>query len=943
MLAADEASAPLAPALSADELRAVRVVIIVCNALSIFGCAFILWHFLRSGRAGFATSLSQRMVVTLSLLDLSYSFPKVFAHPNEARDKLACDAQGFTLEFTGLMSVVWNCCMAHSMYRKAVYRDSEDRLLSRFKLYVCLTFFPAFGASVGILAGDMFGDAIFYCWVANKHWHLLALYLWVVLAIGYVTGVLFVTHRHVSRRARHQSNLDAIETSWAIMLKLRIYMVAFVVLWLPSAVFRLVGDKLGDAQFAVAIAMQLTLCSQGFATSIIYGGLVSKLRALCRRKPPAAAYRAITPPIFPADTALSPSLLKSFGRPASIFVSTFNMGEGKLSKTELGKWVPRGYDIYVIGVQECLHLSETRRLIRHHIEGRTSPSAPASGHIAITVFIKAEDVESGAFYMPPAAQQQANFGTSLVVARASNKGAVGFAFRYYDTSFAFATCHLSSDSKGRSKVTRRNRDAVDMLTELHLNAEDVGFEFPLMHHHSFVLGDLNYRMTHRDASPQAVLELVASIQCSEAASSSGGSAPSDSGSAAAVSSTVDAARRRWSSWRSNLLSSTRETRTDTNETATSLDASVVEHLGNASPSDDVDYIVGVDLESSGSADEREASRGAGKLVWADLLAHDELTNWMASGQVFFGFREAQIAFPPSYRRKRGVGLRPDARWTATELAKQYTTAVKGAGVRVPSYTDRILYTSQADVARRLKCSLYALCEDVKCSDHKPVVAVFHARVNRTYEPMPRRPPAPPRKWRRMQNISGVYECTLKVSFRAVQWHIVPAPFAPEPALPHASRQYHQLRHDGGDESKRLDQVVVTIVFPLPSEDIFSEQRKLHELADSLSGGVYSAGSDELLLKSNVAHRKWPDFVRDGLSHATFARVTSAMHVAIKVHASGAKQCFGQGVVSLPPECVADDDVGGGGDAREFEAELSVGGKCTGTLSGSLHVCLVQHD
>lgn len=97
----------------------------------------------------------------------------------------------------------------------------------------------------------------------------------------------------------------------------------------------MVGNKLGNAQFAVAIVMQLTLCSQGFATSIIYGGLISKLRALWQRKLPAAAYRELAPPIFPADTALSPGLLKSFGRPASIFVSTFNMGEGKLTKTEL--------------------------------------------------------------------------------------------------------------------------------------------------------------------------------------------------------------------------------------------------------------------------------------------------------------------------------------------------------------------------------------------------------------------------------------------------------------------------------------------------------------------------------------------------------------------------------------------------------------------------------
>lgn len=427
---------------------------------------------------------------------------------------------------------------------------------------------------------------------------------------------------------------------------------------------------------------------------------------------------------------------------------------------------------------------------------------------------------------------QANFGTSLVVARASNKGAVGFAFRYHDTSFAFATCHLSSDSKvrlcvcvcstrlmlnspaanllvqGRSKVTRRNRDAVDMFSELHLNTEDVGFEFPLMHHHSFVLGDLNYRLTHRSASPTEILELVSNIHRSDLSSNSGGASDTGSG-LGGVSSTVDAAKKRWSSWRSNLLSdsgllrSTRATRTDTTETGTSLDVSIIERLAVDDTSQgDVDYIVDADGDSSASVEEFE--RIDDKFIWDDLLVHDELKNWMAAGEIFFGFRESTIAFPPSYRRKRGVGLKPDAKWPLAELAKQYTTAVKGAGERVPSYTDRILYTSQADVARRLKCSLYTICEDVKCSDHKPVVAVFHARVNRSYEPMPKRPPAPPRKWRRMHNMSGVFECTLKVSFRTIQWKTVPAPFAPEP--PRASRQYNQLRqHDtASDESKRLD-------------------------------------------------------------------------------------------------------------------------------------------
>ena len=106
-------------------------------------------------------------------------------------------------------------------------------------------------------------------------------------------------------------------------------------------------------------------------------------------------------------------------------------------------------------------------------------------------------------------QQRVNFGKSLVIGRASNKGAVGIAFRYHDTSFAFVPCHLASDSKGKSKVARRNMDADDILQELHLSEDDHGFSFTTLHHHSYTLGDLNYRLTNQMADPATILELVA--------------------------------------------------------------------------------------------------------------------------------------------------------------------------------------------------------------------------------------------------------------------------------------------------------------------------------------------------------------------------------------------------------------------------------------------------
>lgn len=164
---------------------------------------------------------------------------------------------------------------------------------------------------------------------------------------------------------------------------------------------------------------------------------------------------------------------------------------------------------------------------------------------------------------------------------------------------------------------------------------------------------------------------------------------------------------------------------------------------------------------------------------------------------------------------------------------------------------------------------------------------------------------------------------------------------------------------------------VTVVFPLPSEDIFSAQRRLHELADAVSGGVFLGGSNSIgsasggsnsvvstsstssstssfddaqrrarrqssmgnSLTSNAVHARWPRFVREGVAHTTLARPgKSGMHVAIKVHAGAGQREFGQGVicVSLPAREANSSSV-----RRDFCIELADGGRRTATLRGSV--------
>jgi len=102
-------------------------------------------------------------------------------------------------------------------------------------------------------------------------------------------------------------------------------------------------------------------------------------------------------------------------------------------------------------------------------------------------------------------------GRNLLVAKAQNKGGVGLPLQIHDTSIGFVTCHLPSDSKGQSKLSKRNKSAHTILKELILAEEDLGFDLHFQHDHLFMFGDLNYRMTASSERSVSTLTGVAVI------------------------------------------------------------------------------------------------------------------------------------------------------------------------------------------------------------------------------------------------------------------------------------------------------------------------------------------------------------------------------------------------------------------------------------------------
>lgn len=104
--------------LSPPQLRDVRAVIAASCALSMVGCALILFHFWRSARrrrqAAMASSnpcaapasVVPTMIAVLSVVDFCFCLPKVFGMPSGATeghgDKALCLTQAFVLQFAGL-------------------------------------------------------------------------------------------------------------------------------------------------------------------------------------------------------------------------------------------------------------------------------------------------------------------------------------------------------------------------------------------------------------------------------------------------------------------------------------------------------------------------------------------------------------------------------------------------------------------------------------------------------------------------------------------------------------------------------------------------------------------------------------------------------------------------------------------------------------------------
>lgn len=555
-------------------------------------------------------------------------------------------AQALIIQWFSIAAMLWMVLMSYQMHQWIVKKKNSKKIEKGVNRSMFAIFLVS-GILAFILLGlDLYNFSYLWCWIDQNHatfriWCfdtiLLATWIIVLWTLRNVSISLMAKDTKTSLDARIGEMLNATKV---IQRKLVIYAALFIIIWSVVLSNRLIEFFGGSIVFAVAFMQAFLLPLQGFFNSLTYGGYLDHIRmpwetmtmlggnlvsSIVRRASlmsaqggGAAAHDTFREVVVEADSAQvteSRSIKHIRGyesKTYSIFTTTFNLGEASTQsiQADLKEWILEGHDIYAIGMQECIDLVGVRSMILDHLGGISKYAMFTTeigsgntrlgyhGFIALTVYVKQTEIQQGFIYASKPSSETMATGTDLLITTAQNKGAVGLPFQIHDTNIGFVTCHLPSDSKGKSKLSKRNASAHSILKEVTLAQEDLGFDLHIQHDHLLVFGDLNYRMETKEGGLNSLTGVaVASL----------------------IEKQVMGDDPRWVARKYNLL------RSFDDVLHPSLEEIKLLKLAKAN------------------------SRGA----WTSVLRADELRWIMDDGDAFSGFEEPMPCFAPSYKRRKG--------------------------------------------------------------------------------------------------------------------------------------------------------------------------------------------------------------------------------------------------------------------------------------------------
>lgn len=441
------------------------------------------------------TNMFTRMLRSLCFIDIILSLFFLIGRAGNVNMGI-CQLQALVIQWFSTAAMLWVILLSYQMYQWVVLKKHPKRMEKIIKRsIICIFLFSGLLAFV-LLGIEAYDHAFLWCWISpDKPAYRIAFFEVILLASWLISlVVLQLVSKSVAERvqsSRLHANITTMlgQNSYSIEKKLSLYIGSFIVIWFFALLNRVVEYAVGHIFFPTAVLQAIFLSSQGLINTFLYGNFVdwkkifkvdewlgvmgmglphhSQLKESVIEHRPASRGRgdageaaetvtvksntlgapgSSSTTLIPRDPKISH--VQFTPKQYSVFITTLNMGEAALDSVygDVKDWIVQGHDIYAIGLQECIEMNGLRDLILNHLGGPSryamyttsigsgNTSLGYHGYIALTVFVKMSEIESGFVYAIKPAMDTAATGTDLIITTAQNKGAVGIALHIHDTS-----------------------------------------------------------------------------------------------------------------------------------------------------------------------------------------------------------------------------------------------------------------------------------------------------------------------------------------------------------------------------------------------------------------------------------------------------------------------------------------------------------------------------
>eukprot|EP00177_Eucheuma_denticulatum_P001187 GFKZ01002147.1.p1 GENE.GFKZ01002147.1~~GFKZ01002147.1.p1 ORF type:complete len:857 (+),score=86.81 GFKZ01002147.1:17-2587(+) len=395
---------------------------------------------------------------------------------------------------------------------------------------------------------------------------------------------------------------------------------------------------------------------------------------------------------FTSEMGKNRSLFTS-EKPLRLFAGTWNVnGRPPDPNADFAKWLfpaehaSDPFDIYMLGFQEIQNLTyvdAVRSDARRAQEWRDKMQQVLGTDydliadrqlvgIIVMVFLRKNHV-------PFLSNVKRSYAGTGFLNAMGNKGGVAARFQLYDRTISCVACHLAAHTEF---VDRRNQDFRDVVRKAVFLPDDD----PEQAHSSSALPNV------RDADVDDVFDSKGALHRADSANNFGAGATNGP-----------------TGWLNSFAAAISDISAGAN-TAVLNDPNALKILDH-----DVVFWLG-DLNYRLDAEHPEVMSWIEQRNWQKLYQADQLQQQMKTCDVFQGFKEGPIRFPPTYKMNR--------------MEEGYKTGENGEPVRVPAYTDRILWRLGENIKGREAAPkpqvelLRYNSAPVLSSDHRPVYASF---------------------------------------------------------------------------------------------------------------------------------------------------------------------------------------------------------------------------